>query len=745
MAKATLMAIFSFWLATLSFLASAWGERQPGPILVSASTVIQKDMEFDGTAFVIKGSNITLDLGGRTITFNNGNAAEAPNREFESWSGGSPAGWSIVAGSAEAVAATYFGNYDLSLSGNGAIRSSPIALKAGKTYLAFAFVRGPESGTARLRVLRAVDLAVLAERTWGGSVLSRGFASSGDPTADLKYKPATDVNVVLELSCSGNSAFRVGMVDIKPAFDYGITTGTYHNTTYHPDLPSTWFSGAANNVTIKNGKLVQGDGRGVRCAGIFYTGSGWTMQNVVIEMNGINTDGISGSYPGPSVIDSCVVKSTSPSVFNRMHASFGIVIEKPGTGAQVITNNVVDGVPEAGIGLMGCINPNDTVSYRVTGNTIRQRELVTEGYAIGASGIKDFEISNNRIEPYQGRGILLDASSGCSSGGKGSLNGSIHDNEILNLNEFRNPEYDYNALECTGIRIRNWGAANQSHKNLKIFNNTISGFTDGQRVHRVYGINLTVSAPEDSVEIYNNDISVTATGQGRSASAVAVQSSDLTKGNSVRIYNNTLASNAAILQFGGNDGESAKGLLFEGNTFRRLTSPAPIGKPFLYGYWVGEEKFNILANSIPETADVDPADVGNIQFDGSGAKSLNLGRHRLEVQVRGANGVPFPEAAVTLKDNSGNILHQDTTGADGKVVMYTPKVFYSGAGTAIQRKDYPDGAAFEITAGVPGGGAPKLVSIAVSSAQLVTIDFEEVVPPPSPLAPSAPKNLRIGN
>lgn len=742
--KSIMITTLFFLLMPLYLLGSAWGEQQPGPILVTASTVIQKDMEFDGTAFVIKGSNITLDLGGRTITFNNGNIAEAPNREFESWSGGSPDGWTIISGAAEPVAATYFGNYDLSLSGNGVLRSSQIALKAGKTYLAFAFVKGPDSGTARLRVVRASDLAVLAERTWGGSVLSRGFASSGDPTDDLKYKPASDVNVVLELACSGNAAFRVGMIDIKPAFDYGITTWPYHHTTYYPDLPPTWFSGAANNVTIKNGRLVQGNGRGVRCAGIRFIGSGWTIQNVTIEMNGINTDGILGSYPGASVIDSCTVKSTSPSVFNRMNGSYGIVIEKPGSGSQVITNNVVDGVPEAGIGLMGCINPADTVSYRVTGNTIKQRELVTEGYAIGASGIKDFEISNNRIEPYQGRGILLDASSGCSSGGKGTLNGSIHDNEILNLNEFRNPEYDFNALECAGIRVRNWGGANQSHKNLKIFNNTISGFTDEQRVHRVYGINLTVSAPEDSIEIYNNDISVTAAGQGRSASVIAVQRSDLTRGNSVRIYNNTLASNAAILQFGGNDGESAKGLLLEGNTFRRLTNPTPIGKPFLYGYWVGEEKFNILANSIPETADVDPADAGNIQFDGSGAKNLTIGRHRLEVQVRGANGAPFPEAAIVLKDNSGNILHQDTTGADGKVVMYSPRVFYSGAGTDIQRKDYPDGAAFEITASLPGA-SPKSVGIAVSSAQVVTIDFEGIVPPPPPLAPSAPKNLRIGS
>ncbi len=736
--------IFAFWLTIFLKLGVAWGEQQPGPILVTSSTVIQKDMEFEGTAFVIKGSNITLDLGGRTITFNNGYVAEAANRDFESWSGNSPSGWEIIAGTAEPMGATYFGNFDLRLSGNGALRSSPIALRAGKTYLAFAFVQGPESGTARLRILRADNQAILAERKWGASVLSRGFASSGDSAADLKYKPAADVNVVLELTCSGSSAFRVGMVDIKPSFDYGITTGQYYNSNYHPDLQSSWFSGASNNIIIKNGKLIQGNGRGVRCAGIRYTGNAWNIQNIIIEMNGINTDGILGSSPGATKIESCVVKSSSASVFNRMHGSYGILINKPVSGAQIISNCAVDGVPETGIGLMGCINPTDGVSYQVTGNTIRQRELVTEGYAIVISGIKDFEISNNRLEPYQGRGILLDASSGCPSGSKGTLNGIIRDNQIKNLYEVRNFEYDENALECTGIRIRNWGASNQYHRNIKIYNNTISGFTDAQGVHKVYGINLTVSAPNDSIEIYNNEISVTATGQGRSAAAMAFQGSNLTKNNAVRIYNNTLASNAALLQFGGNDGESAKGLLLEDNKFIRLTSPTPIGKPFIYGYWVGEELFNIMAKNRPQSADVDPAIFGNILFDGSGPKNLLIGRHRLQVTVRGGDGrLPFPGATVKLTDKSGNLLIQNMTDATGTLILYSPLVYYSGSGTAVTSTSYSDGESMTVTVSVQGA-KEKSVNVVMNRDQEVTVSFDGVFPPVEDgTAPVSPKGLKV--
>ena len=730
--------------AIFVFNGVALSELQPGPMLVTASTTIQKDMEFESTGFVIKGSNITLDLGGHTITFNNGNSIDVLNSEFELWSGGIPTNWSVLSGSAQQVSSIYFGSYDLNFKGSGVIQSSPIMLKAGKTYLAFAFVKGPETGSVTLRILTAADKNVLVERSWGSGYLRRGYGSNGSANSDLKYKPLTDTNVVLELACNGNANFQVGMVDIKPAFDYGVTTNNYHDSVAMPDLNPSWFSGFSSNITIKNGKIVQGNSKGVRCSGIRYSGGGWKILNIEIQMNGINTDGIYGYYPESTFIEGSIIRSSSISVFNRMHGPGGINIEKPSNGPQIITNNLIDGVPEAGIAIGGCIDSFSTISYTITGNTIKQRELVTEGYGIGISGIQNFEIANNTIEPYQGRGILLDASAGCSSGGKGTLNGKVHNNQILNIYEVPNSEYDANGLQSVGIRVRNWGKLNESHKNLKIFDNKISGFTDERGVKGVIGINLTLSATEDSVDIYGNEISVTATGANRSASAIVFHETDLSKGNSVFIHNNLLASNGAVLQFGGSDGAKAKGLLLEGNIFRRLSNPSPIGKPFLYGYWVGEEMFNILADNIAETGDVDPAVAGNILFDGSGAKNLTIGRHRLEVQVRGGNGLPFPDATVTLKDKTGSTLHQDMTGANGKVVLYSPRIYYSGVGTAVTGKEYPDGDTFEITASVPEA-SPKSVNLSVSNAQLITIVFEGVNPPSSFLGPGAPKNFRIGS
>ena len=716
-------------------------EYRSQPMLVTASTVIDRDLEFDTTAFVIKGSNIVLDLGGRTVKFNNGNIVEIPNRDFDQWVGSSPSGWTVTSGSASAVAATYFGNYDLSFSSGGILQSSPIDLKAGKTYLGFAFVQGPSDGSAMLRVRRASDGTVLSEKTLSGSTLNRGYASGGGADGDLRYKPASDIKVFLELVCAGSSRFRVGMVDIKPAFDYGVTAERYFNAIYHPDINPSWFGGAIDNITIRNGKLIQGTGQGVRCAGILFPGKNWKIENVTIEMNGINTDGILGSYPESANILASVIKSTSISVFNRMHGTGGIKLDYP-TGATVVRDTTIDGVPQMGMWIYGCIQNPSATTLQIIGNTIKQRESVTEGYAIGLSGINNFEVANNNIQPYQGRGILLDAASGCSRGSKGTLNGMIHHNDILNLHEVRNAEYDNNGLECAGLRIRNWGSASEVHKNIKIYNNRISGYTDAQSVSKIYGINLSVSAPEDSIEIYENEISVTATGSDRIASAVAFQDSDLTKGNFVRVSNNILSSNGTLLLFGGNDGENAKGLLIEANTFRRLRTPTPIGKPFSYGYSVGQQLNNILGANVAETTDVDPATASNIQFEGSGAKNLVIGRHRLEIRVRGGDGtLPFPGAAIALKDKSDRTLIQNITGSTGALVFYLPQVYYSKTGTSIGRAEYADGDIFTATASVPGA-SPQTVSMAMTESKVITIVFQGVFPSIN-TPPAAPKNIRI--
>jgi hypothetical protein len=712
---------FLFWALSEIQMSLGFGEVRQGPMLVTQSMIIDRDLEFAQTAFVIKGSNLILDLGGHTITFNTANFSETVNRDFEDWEGNRPVGWHIIAGKVGCEPALYFGKFDLILSPGGSIESAPIRLKGGKTYLAFAFAKGAESDRAVLSIVKAGDKSVLAEKTWGSSVFSRGYASRGSADTDLVYKPKGDLDVILQFRLIGSTPCRIGMIDIKPAFDYGVITNNYHQPVDMPELNPSWFRGASKNILIRNGRIVQGNGQGVRSAGIrIGEGEAWSIENLEILINGINTDGILGEYLKNITVNSSKIESSSIGVFNRMHGNAGIKLNKT-TGSTIIKNNSITNVPQMGISIYGCFREEDRAKSLISGNRIKQKELVTEGYGIAVSGIMNYEISYNHIEPFQGRGILVDAASGCSSGKAGTLGLNIHHNRILGLYEIGNFEYNRNELECSGIRIRNWGEEDQSHRELKIYSNTITGRTDAIGVHRIYGFNITAASPKDSIEIFDNEVSVKTKGPGNKATSLIFQNTKLVGKNYVYVSENRLSSNAEILRFGGPDGADNRGIVLEKNTFIRLNDPAPIGKPFIYGYWNGQGVNNVWAKNITTSSDVDPTELKNLSFEGTGFKNLLIGRHKIEIIVRVSES-PITGALVTLRDDSDRVLNERATDQNGKAVLFSPYVYYSVTppGTLVQKKFKDNGS---VTITVFFGGNKIVKKILVAKDMMLDIDL----------------------
>jgi len=656
------------------------------PMLITSDTVISEDLEFDHSAFVIKGSDITLDLNGHTVKFGNKNTVKTLNRDFEDWINDTPKNWTVVSGAVSKTPAIYFGTSDLLVkSGGGVLRSSTITLPANRTFMPFAFVKSNENNTSTIKIVKVSDGSVLASRALTSQYLARGYASNGDPTSEPKYNPTIPTDIYLELELTGTDGdFTVGMVDIKKAYDYGVVANNYKNNTYHPDIPDGMLGGASN-ITIKNGTLQQVN-ESVRSVGIrAAAGVGWTLENVTILMNGINTNGIEATS-FPIKIEGCKITSTSKSVFNRMHGTAGIFLKPPtdDLGGSIINENIIDGVPQFGLFMYSCFSEKHTkeIDY-ITNNIIKQKEVVTEGYAIAISGVKDMEISGNTITPYQGRGVLIDAASGCNTPlRKGTENINIFNNNISNINEVRNFEYDENGLETAGFRIRNWGAENQYHRNLKIHDNLISGFTDSTHVHAVYGINTTVKADQDNIEIYDNSITTTAIGTDKRATALAFQGTDLNGTNALLFHDNTLTSNREFLRFGGNDGENARGFSIYNNHLE-FPDDIPVAAPhFIGGFWIGEvEEVFVSGNTYTSTI-LNPQDVANWSMDAgsSGIKTIALGGTKVQISTideRTDKTSPL-NLVLTLEDSAEGKLLQNNINNDHTTVLFKPQSVIKG-------------------------------------------------------------------
>ena len=71
----------------------------PGPYLLTGSNtnyVLDTDVTVNGTAFILGGKNVTLDLNGHTVTYGNRAPVSVANGGFEQGSGRTVPGWNLT-------------------------------------------------------------------------------------------------------------------------------------------------------------------------------------------------------------------------------------------------------------------------------------------------------------------------------------------------------------------------------------------------------------------------------------------------------------------------------------------------------------------------------------------------------------------------------------------------------------------------------------------------------------------------
>ncbi len=562
---------------------------------------LSEDISCPTTCIVLSGAadNAIVDLNGHTMTFGAANAVTVPNADFENWNGSTPNNWTVVSGSVASTEAIDWGNYDLTASNAFMIRSDAFNLTGGQTYNAWAFVKASSSASGTLRILNASDNSVLASLALSGSQhFNRGFATNGGEGGALKYKPASNISVKLELETVGAYSYRVAEVSMTPADHYGIVNWGYQNTGIFPDIPGlTW--GAADNVTVRNGTITQGAGGASYSTAIIgdYGNTGWIVSGVTINISGPNSGGVNAFKS----ISNTTVNSSVTRVFNRMYGTKAAAVNRP---KGYTTNISVDGLtannfPQYGALFFNCPSSYDNGgSVEVKNSTFKNKGVVTEPYAMAFSGPKNIDVHDNTINPdgNTGRGILIDAV-GCADPQIEGATGSIYNNQFLNIFEDRNFEYETNSLESVGIRFRNWGGDYEGHR-LKIYGNTFAYTNKSNGSHATYGINATAVSQYDEIEIYNNTFNINAYDSSQWAAGVALQGFGNSLAAKQKIFSNTFAGNSYGIGIAGNDATTAKNTSIYLNKITTEDSAIRFGMSIYSGE---NTDFDIYCNQITST------------------------------------------------------------------------------------------------------------------------------------------------
>ncbi len=636
-----------------------------------ATYVLRRDVTVDGTPFTIAGDDITFDLDGHTITYGEGRSEFIPNPGFEEGRGSVPDDWDLSAapGARRAAVEKYWGDWelqvDLDAGSPQVVRSSTTTLPPGRTFLAYAWVRSRSGNTATLRVVDPGTGEVLAEDS--SDAINRGFAIV------TRLKLERERLVRLELDLRGDGTAWCDELDIRPAYAYGIASYTYRNDSLFPDLPEGSLA-KGRNLVIRNGTIRQGSARSVRSPAIKAKGPGLVLEDLVLEVNGIDTPVVDLTWARDVTIRDSRLHSSSPAVFNRM-SPVGLVNASRTSGAFRVSGCILEGGAQQGISLYRHLEESgDDSSIVIENNEIRNHARVTNGYAIAITGGRHYRVLDNVIEPVYGRGILLDTS---------GTDGSHRDGEIarntIRVRERPNHEFGPDGLQAAGIRLRDYPP--KGLFDIRIHDNTIVASTGPGLVGEANGITATLRTPGERVIIEGNTVRTTIDGSGFTGQALLLE--DSYDDGTVLIRRNILEGNVALVRFGDYDGESTRGLVLEGNTFRRGTPERDDFHAVVYGFGSGTEEGNALLDTVVERG-VTLEDVHPV---GRGAKDLAI-QWTLTVVTLDRNDRPLAGAEVKFLDSEGTET-SGTTGVDGRVRQALAQYVRSGASLEHRRELSP--------------------------------------------------------
>lgn len=647
---ATAITIDSTWLTT----------NGPSPYYLNQqgkTYVLDTDVTTDGTAFAIIAKDVTFDLNGHTITYNNAAPITIPNGSFETGKEGDATeadGWDFTeapnASRHEGVwlyNETYDGDYSLKFSDTTADEyvesTGTVTLLANTTYsLSAMFEYGGQGNASNPGVKAYVRLIGTGGETTREVSRSTGNNRGIQFQEGVFTTGATAETYTIQVGIEGHESssvpFYIDDIKIQKTYNYGVVVGPQSwGPGYLPDISEY---GSGINATIKNGTITQGMNGGTWNHGVFnHSSDGVVVDNTNITIHGANSSAIIGYdiATKTTTITNNTFTSNVQTITNR-DAFDGAIV---GAVAGIISNNTVTNGPHAGFFLSG------SIPSIVSGNTIQLKAKYTNAFAIvgGGPGAQIFDnIISNGTGEYTSRGIMV-------TSGTTEKPTRVYNNTIAVQNFANSQEYEGNIIGGTyGIQVENVSYA-------EIFGNdvTVYGTTKG------FAMRFTDIS--NNVSVHDNTFRAIATsGNAAPLSLLA------TTGSSIMFEDNTLITNDGIV----GDISTAMDFALVRTTFKvddAISSPLR----FKYGYASGSGVHSQLR--FIDTTFVDATSQAYLE-DATVYNANPTESNRVQIamewtttlQVKDANNNPLSGASVTIKDKDNNTVFTGTTNGSGQVV-----------------------------------------------------------------------------
>jgi hypothetical protein len=696
--------------AQTSYVASCGNLNQP-----NTTYILNNDVSSEGTCFTIMADGITLDLNGHTVTYDTYSKAGITNADFELGSASIPSEWDLsqapTAQRRSNSVVPMINQWHLYLDNapDGTKIVSSWAYLPPKTKAISSFSRGDRTWAYTTAPL----FNITVEFEDGSVVFTKDFTAenrfefTAKPTEGRYRAILTLVNGYgLQLQAYGRYP-TFDLFDIRPAHNYGVDASF------------------RKNITIKNGKIIQGAAKGAVSHSVSILGvTAATVSDVHIETSGLESASIYAAYASGATIKNSTILNTSLDVFNRQQLSAAVSV---GNGSNsLITNNTM----ECGPG-WGCIlgdNGGSEISY----NNLKTNSVVTNHHAIVYYGSKNTKIHHNTIEADPGQGIILSK----------STDSEVNNNTITIKSSANNYEYDNISLDA--IRINDYAnTGTYPCSNLSVHDNNIFLFGDvqplfkGQTGHYINGIANICSYGN---AVFSNN-RITARSVDPNVMIGGIEPGGKTD-YEVIYRNNTITSDMHNVTFGGyaGGGDIQGNVKFFSNTFIKGTNPTnyhTLGQ--IRAGKILSEGYRFIDTTLQGGAVLSDVVSGNYQYKYYADWYLNI-------LVKGQDGNPISNASVALQDKTSATVFSGQTNSSGRIDKITLSEFQQSNWNYVKTITYYTPHTVKI---IPPGNPEATYSFAMDKSKNLTYQIgsgftiEATIPPPgtTPLAP--PRGLRI--